>query len=63
MIEVWPQANKLAEKIISKFGTYDVVQMDEKYQHHTTDFLWKNYLWTDSAFRRANIDIVDSTKL
>jgi len=62
MIEVWPQANKLAEKIISKFGTYDVVEMDEKYQHHTTDFVWKNYLWTDSAFRRAHIEIVDATK-
>jgi len=62
MIEIWPQANKLAESIISKFGTYDVVEMDEKYQHHTTDFVWKNYLWTDSAFRRAHIEIVDATK-
>lgn len=62
MIEIWPQANKLAEDIISKFGTYDVVEIDEQYQHFNKDFIWKNYLWTDSAFRRAHIEIVDATK-
>lgn len=62
MIEIWPQANKLAEDIISKFGTYDVVEIDEQYQHFNKDFIWKNYIWTDSAFRRAHIEIVDATK-
>jgi hypothetical protein len=62
MIEIWPQANKLAEKIISKFGTYDTVELPEKYKVTSDNFTWSNYLWTDSAFKKAHIEIVDATK-
>jgi hypothetical protein len=62
MIEVWPQVDKLANDIINKFAGYEVEQIDPKYEHHTDDFTWKNYLWTCSRFRRAHIEIVDATK-
>jgi len=62
MIEVWPEANKLADNIINKFAGYEVVQIDPKYEHHSDNFTWKNYLWTCSRFRRAHIEIVDATK-
>ena len=62
MIEVWPQVEKLADNIISKFAGYEIEQIDPKYEHHTDDFTWKNYLWTCSQFRRAHIEIVDATK-
>jgi phycocyanobilin:ferredoxin oxidoreductase len=62
MIEVWPQVNKLADNIINKFSGYEVEQIDPKYELHTDDFVWKNYLWTCSQFRRAHIEIVDATK-
>lgn len=62
MIEVWPQVEKLADNIINKFSGYEVEQIDPKYELHTDDFVWKNYLWTCSQFRRAHIEIVDATK-
>lgn len=62
MIEVWPEANKLADNIINKFAGYEVEQIDPKYEHHSDNFTWKNYLWTCSQFRRAHIEIVDATK-
>lgn len=63
MIEVWPQANNLAEKIISKFERFEKINIDEKYHHDSDNFIWKNYLWHDpKKFRRAHIEIVDATK-
>lgn len=62
MIEVWPQADELAKKLISFFDKYERDEIDEKYQHVDTDFRWENYVWKSKNFRRAHIEIVDATK-
>ncbi len=62
MIEVWPQANELANKLISSFDKYEREELDPKYEHSDLNFTWKNYVWTGKNFRRAHIEIVDATK-
>ncbi len=62
MIEVWPQANELAKKLISSFDKYDREEIDEKYRHEDLNFKWENYVWSGKTFRRAHIEIVDATK-
>lgn len=62
MIEVWPQANELAQKLIAYLDKYDREDIDEKYQHSDLNFKWENYVWKSNSFRRAHIEIVDATK-
>jgi len=62
MIDVFPQANTLAQSIIDKFGLYKVEQIDPRYTHNDVDFTWDNYIWSDKKFRRAHIEIVDASE-
>ena len=62
MIDVFPQANKLAYSIIDKFRSYKVEQINPKYTHNDVDFTWDNYIWSDKKFRRAHIEIVDASE-
>jgi len=62
MIEVWPQANDLADRIIKLLAPYEREKLDSKYEHEDANFAWKNYVWTSNKFRRAHIEIVDATK-
>jgi hypothetical protein len=62
MIEVWPQANKLAKNIIEKLKTYTPEDLKPEYRHESDNFTWENYIWTSDKFRRAHIEIVDATK-
>lgn len=62
MIEVWPQAEELAKKLIGFLDNYDKEDLDNNYQHVDTNFRWENYVWSSKTFRRAHIEIVDATK-
>ena len=62
MIEVWPQANKLAKDIIEKLKIYTPEDLKPEYSHESDNFTWENYIWTSDKFRRAHIEIVDATK-
>ena len=60
MIEIFPQAKELSNKIISKLQRYTIDEIDLKYHHSDLNFTWENYLWTDKTFRRAHVEIVDA---
>ena len=62
MIEIWPQANDFANKLIDSFKQYDREDIDDKYHHIDKNFRWENYVWTSKNFRRAHIEIVDATE-
>jgi hypothetical protein len=62
MIEVWPQADKLAKTIIEKLKQYTPEDLKPEYRHESDNFTWENYIWTSDKFRRAHIEIVDATK-
>jgi phycocyanobilin:ferredoxin oxidoreductase len=62
MIEIFPQAKELSNKIISKLQRYTIDEIDLKYHHSDLNFTWENYLWTDKNFRRAHVEIVDASE-
>ena len=62
MIEIFPQAKELSNKIISKLQRYTIDEIDLKYHHSDLNFTWENYLWTDKTFRRAHVEIVDASE-
>ena len=61
-VEMWPRARELANKIISRFDTYEQELINPEYEIHVDNFTWKNYLWKSEKFRRAHIEIVDATE-
>lgn len=64
MIDVFPQVEELANKIIKKLesdkNTPEI--LNPKYSHQSDVLDWKNYIWTSKKYRRAHIEIVDATK-
>ena len=59
---VWPRARELADKIISRFKSYERESINPKYEIHVDNFMWKNYLWKSEKFKRAHIEIVDASE-
>lgn len=60
MVNIWDKVIPLSERMISKFNDCETVQIKDEYHIDVKNFSWKNYLWTDSKFRRAHIEIVDA---
>lgn len=65
MIEVFPQVEELANKIIKRFDSenHTQIELNPKYRLHNLDYIrWENFVWTSDKYRRAHIEIVDATK-
>ena len=51
MIEVWPQADKLAKNIIEKLKQYTPEELKPDSRHESDNFTWENYIWTSDKCR------------
>jgi hypothetical protein len=60
MIEIWPQAIELVDKIHDKLNQFDTQDLPEKYRNTSKDFTWDNRLWTSHRFRRAHVQLIDA---
>lgn len=57
---VWDKVIPFSEQVISKFDTAAVLDLSHDYTIESENFTWKNYLFQDSNYRRAHIEIVDA---
>lgn len=58
---VWDKVIPFSDNILSFFKNSEEILTD--YHSETTDFSWKNYLFTDTTYRRAHIEIVDARQI
>lgn len=55
---IWDTVIPFSENILSFFNNAEKIETN--YHTETKDFNWKNYLFKDSNYRRAHIEIVDA---